>query len=451
LYAVSEAFGSSLKHLILVNKSADGGLTWSSPIQVNSDSNADSNHRADKPSITADPIHPGYIYAAWNRGQSETVFTRTVDGGQTWEPSRVIHLAPTGGFDWGQQIIVLPDGTLVCAFTDAEAGNFAQVGLTLLRSSDQGQTWSDPISAVVQQPQIPTGLSGFNAVTDPDTGQQVEAHPFADSIALDRSRGTLYAVWLDGRFSNFQYNSIALSMSSDGGLTWSEPIQVNQTPSTVPPSDRQAWNPTVAVAADGTVGVSYYDFRNNTPAPGALTDYWLASGHPSATAPATKPAKWNEVRLTDTSFDLEQAAARFEGGLFLGDFDGLAAAGNDFVAVWGMPDATKPEDIFFRRAISGDSGMSRATVSHTRFVASGLHNNFTRLLGAADGSGSTSPTRSLPVDVPLAGLPAQARVNRVAAVPAGPLSATRQHRGARFQTDLDGGLLADGFPGEPGV
>ena len=146
-------------------------------------------------------------------------------------------------------------------------------------------------------------------------------------------------------------------MSSDGGLTWSTPIQVNQTPNTVPPIDRQAWNPTVAVAADGTVAVSYYDFRNNTAAPGALTDYWLAM----APAPATNPSTWSEVRLTDTSFNLEQAPTAIQRGFFLGDYEGLAAAGNDFVAVWGMPDgsATGQESIFFRRAIAGDAAAGR--------------------------------------------------------------------------------------------
>jgi hypothetical protein len=124
------------------------------------------------------------------------------------------------------------------------------------------------------------------------------------------------------------------------------------------------------VAADGTVAVTYYDFRNNTPAPGALTDYWLAFCHPSASAPATNSANWREVRLTDTSFDLEQAPSRtslgFSGSFYLGDYEGLAAAGNDFVAVWGMPNgsATSQESIYFRRVIAG-SPLLAASIGHT--------------------------------------------------------------------------------------
>jgi hypothetical protein len=58
---------------------------------------------------------------------------------------------------------------------------------------------------------------------------------------------------------------------------------------------------------------------------------------------------------------VKQAPSRtsigFRSNYFLGDYEGLAAAGNDFVAVWGMPDgsATGQESIFFRRAISGKS------------------------------------------------------------------------------------------------
>jgi hypothetical protein len=53
------------------------------------------------------------------------------------------------------------------------------------------------------------------------------------------------------------------------GLTWSPKIQINRVPAT------QAFTPSVAVAADGTVGVTYYDFRNNTDTPGLPTDYWF--------------------------------------------------------------------------------------------------------------------------------------------------------------------------------
>jgi hypothetical protein len=361
LYSIGTGAGLKGTTQLLVNKSTDGGLTWSSPIQVNSPGNSGSGFGPigdDKPSITADPSNPNFVYATWaefNDGNSfkgnsaATMFARSTDGGQTWQPEQTIHTAPGTDFNWGNQIVVLPNGTLIDAFCEGQFTKQDPGVLTLLRSTDHGQTWSAPISAVVQEPLLDPSVQPPNAlVTDPDTGQLVEAHPMFDSFAVDTNTGNLYAVWIDGRFSNFQYNSIALSMSSDGGLTWSQPIQVNQTPNTVPAIDRQAWNPTVAVAANGTVAVTYYDFRNNTPAPGALTDYWMAF----APAPATDPSSWSEVRLTDNSFNLEQAPTRFKGAFWLGDYEGLAAIGNDFVSVWAMPNGTSSpqESIFFRRA-----------------------------------------------------------------------------------------------------
>jgi hypothetical protein len=367
LYASSLTFANKNGE-VSVNKFPAGGPTWSNPIVLR----GQANRAVDKPSITADPTDSTFVYATWadiaktgsiNGNNASTMFARSTDGGQTWQPAQSIHDAQGTDFNWGQQIVVLPDGTLIDAFTEGTYNGNHQAALTLLRSTDHGQTWSAPIQAVVQEPLVARNINPPNAtVTDPDTGQEVEAHPMFPSVAVDRNNGNLYAVWIDARFSNFQYNSIVLSMSSDGGFTWSAPVQVNKTPNTVPPIDRQAWNPTVAVAADGTVAVSYYDFRNNTPAPGALTDYWLAYCHPSPTAPATDAANWSEVRLTDASFDLEQAPTRFFGAFWLGDGEGLAAAGNDFVAVWAMPDGTSTgkSSIFFRRVMSTGTGGSQS-------------------------------------------------------------------------------------------
>jgi hypothetical protein len=359
LYSIGIAEGLKGTDELLVSKSTDGGLSWGSPIQINAPGNSGNGYGSvndDKPSITADPTNPNFVYATWaefndskplKANSAETMFARSTDGGLTWQPEQAIHTAPGTDFNWGNQIVVLPNGTLIDAFTEGDINNNNQMALTLLRSTDHGQTWSAPIQAVVQEPLVVAHSSPPNAlVTDPNTGQGVEAHPMFDSIAVDPKSGNLYAVWIDARFSNFQYNSIAMSMSTDGGFTWSNPIQVNQTPNTVRPLDRQAWNPTVAVAANGTVAVSYYDFRNNTSTGGALTDYWLASNP----APATNPRTWSEVRLTNASFNLEQAPTRFAGDFWLGDYEALAAAGNDFVAVWGMPDgsAAGQESIFFR-------------------------------------------------------------------------------------------------------
>jgi hypothetical protein len=224
--------------------------------------------------------------------------------------------------------------------SDHGGANHVDFNLALVRSTDKGQTWlpaKAPIHAAEMVPLLDTfTVPGARGVANPDGGPGVRAPIFVPDVAVDPSSGNLYAVWEDARFSNLQYTDVAFAMSQDGGFTWSTPIRVNQTPLTVPPGDRQAFIPSVAVAADGTVAVSYYDFRNNTPAPGLLTDYWMVRADPHTDL--TNPANWaNETRLTKTSFDMEKAAVLGSDGYFVADYVGLSAVGNDFGAMWAMP------------------------------------------------------------------------------------------------------------------
>jgi len=340
---------------MLASKSTDGGLHWSTPVALAD--TIDSRFGPDHPSITADPTDARFVYAMWDGSdlghRGPAIFARTTDGGRTWEPGRAIVRTDPQDYVQFSQVFVLPDGTLVNLYElvkvkDSGHGIQQDLSLQVVRSADRGQTWSGPLSVTTMLP-LYGGPNGNSQVTDPDTGYLVQ-DPLNPSFAVDRRNGALYAVWEDGRFSNFQYNDIAFAMSADGGATWSPPVRVNQTPLNVVPANRQAFLPSVAVAADGTIGVGYYDFRLNDPNPGALTDYWLVHCHHSATTPASSAANWgNELRLTAASFDIETAPDPFGIGYFVGDYEGLATVGNDFLAAWTQPHGTDLNSIFFRR------------------------------------------------------------------------------------------------------
>lgn len=360
LYEIAITWNSSSfsDRQIVVSKSTDGGLHWSAPVVLPASHTVEPP--ADHPSITADPTNSQIVYAVWNGNNwnsnnighsSAAVFTRTTDGGATWETARPIAQTPEQTFMQFNQVFVLPNGTLVDIFELYAEQNSKKpctfTNLQVLRSTDQGQTWSTPSNAVTMTPLYTPSCRTL--VVDPETGQYVldVTNP---SFAVDSRTGNLYAVWEDGRFSNFQYNDIAFSMSTDGGTTWSAPMRVNQTPLNIPPLNRQAFFPNVAVAADGTIGVSYYDFRFNDPNPGLPTDRWLAQCQPSSTAAASSSACWgNEVRLTDTSFNMEAVTTIAFGEFWLGDYFGLAAAGDDFIATFAAVDSQNVTSIFVRR------------------------------------------------------------------------------------------------------
>ena len=349
LYAVNLAGMSIPARGVFVNKSTDGGLHWSPPITVPGTINAS----PDAPTITADRTDARFAYAAWHssadKNQNPAVFTRTTDGGLTWEPARIIFQPAQHSFADKNQLFVLGDGSLVDLFflySQKPNGTVNTQNVAVLRSTDKGQTWSAPIFCPAITPIFQP--NGYDGIIDPETGQFLH-DPGDPAFAQDTRSGVLYAVWEDARFNNFQYDDIAFSMSTDGALTWSTPIRVNQTPLNIPPLNRQAFLPSVAVLGDGTIGVSYYDFRFNDPNPGLPTDYWMATCNPSPTTPATNPASWGgEVRLTSTSFDFEACVIFDE--TFLGDYvGGLAPSGKGFVAAFTAVDGSGITSIFGRR------------------------------------------------------------------------------------------------------
>jgi hypothetical protein len=245
---------------------------------------------------------------------------------------------------------VRPQGELINIFTlirNVRRPGAPLFNATVMRSEDNGRTWSGPIRF---ERMVNPG------VVDPDDGDSVRTGDIIPDIAVDPSSGQLYAVWQDKRFSDGlfrRHDSVALSTSTDGGLTWSSAVKVNNTPTNIPSGNQQAFTPAVDVAQDGTVSVAYYDFRNNTPNPNTLpTDYWVVHCHASKTGDCSRGSQYGaELRLTNAPFNIERAPVA--GGYFLGDYEGLAndvaGEGTDFTPLFSRPQGVDPATIFFRR------------------------------------------------------------------------------------------------------
>jgi hypothetical protein len=296
---------------VFATVSHDGGNTWANPTLITASESSQSGN--DKEAVTADPTKAGYAYAVWDQlnGGGPALFSRTTDGGTTWSAPQSIY-DPANGQTIGNQIVVLPNGTLVDVTLHIDYTGLPDQ-IVVLTSTNQGSTWSGP--TVVATPQ-------GGGVSDPDNGAGVREGGDLPEAAVDPVSGNLYVAWGDSRFNVAGISAIALTMSTDGGQTWSAPVQANLTPTNVPNADQQAFTPTVAVGADGEVAVSYYDFRNNTTAPGDSTDAWISFANPALSGPL---AFGNEQRLTNTSFNMQLAPNAF--GEFVGDYEGLTNGG----------------------------------------------------------------------------------------------------------------------------
>ena len=346
VYSISDSFNANGPAFggassIIVSRSTNGGVDWQAPVTLRVDQSTTVLN--DKESVTADSTHPAIAYAAWDQLVSPSrnanprafnvspafrgpaYFSKTTDSGATWSTGRII-------FDPGQKNqtigneIVVPSagpaaGTLIDGFnlilTKGGKGNHPSVSynVALIRSTDGGNTWSQPV-IVSPLADAPVTIAGHG----------VRTGDIIPQFTTDPVTGNLYATWQDGSFSTTGAAKVAFSMSSDGGAHWSSPIRIDQAP-----GDAAAFTPQIAVASDGTVGVTYYDLENATAGSPGLTDAYIVHCH-VATSDCSSAASWasgGETRLSTTgSFDMTTAPDA--GGYFTGDYEGLASSGSVF-------------------------------------------------------------------------------------------------------------------------
>ncbi len=337
------SFSPGSASAMLASRSTDGGQSWSAASTLIRDGAGFFN---DKNAMTAHPRDARFVFAVWDRlvqsGGGPSYLARSIDNGLTWEPARSIFNPGANAQTIGNQVVVTPAGTIINFFTLIEFGVGTSTSFAVTRSSDNGATWGAPIR-VANVTSIGT--------RDPETGAVVRDGSTLGAIAV-APNDSIYAVWQDARQTAGARDAILITRSSDDGFTWSAPVRVNADASVA------AFTPSIAVKADGTIGVSYYDFRSNTTDPATLpTDYWLARSSDGGNT-------WREARIAGP-FDL--ANAPIARGYFLGDYQGLASIDAQFLAVYARSntgDTANRNDIFARLMTATDSSVAASSSAY---------------------------------------------------------------------------------------
>ncbi len=365
-YAFSLPFdGDFVRNGLATSVSHDGGRTWTGqqdidPLIARPDT---ADPADDKEAVTADPKRVGSAYGVWDRIEDifppcpatpmagraavaishdrqssarraaaataapagpapcpglftgPTFFSRTTDGGKTWEKARVI--VPTGVNEQtiDNQILVNHQTGVLYDFFDfieTDGTNHIQ----FVSSSDHGTTWSAPVDVqrlfTTGEKRVPGCACG---VVDPrDPTKPLRTGDIVPSYAIDPNSGQLYVIWQDGRPNNFQNDMLLISTSTQGGAagTWSDPKLVN------PPTDRSAFTTGIDVDTRGRVGLIYYDL---TPPLSAdpnvlLTDTWF-------TRTDGPGLNFGPRQLIGGPYNME--AAPIARGFFVGDYMSVAA------------------------------------------------------------------------------------------------------------------------------
>jgi hypothetical protein len=331
--AGGEAYFTSLPLSVsgfLVNRSANGGSTWGSPAGADPEAGLTD----DLPSVVADPSRPGHAYLTWSRFQytgsvqtgGDARVSGSVDGGRTFSAPVVIHAAPDGRLVLESRLARLSDGTLLDVFGEAPAQPQTAPQQTFAtRSADGGRTWSEPVRI---------GTVGQDPIVDPDTGKPQYDFCCLFGVAAARD-DTIYLAYT--KVGGPRSGRVLVASSKDGGKSWGPPRTVANLPA-------QALQPAVAVADDGTVAVTWYDFRRDKLRDRPLTtDYWFASSRDGGKS-------WRQRRLAGP-FDLRTSR---RSGRPLGVYQGLAGLGRGFAATFiqAKPQARNgAEDVFFARIV----------------------------------------------------------------------------------------------------
>lgn len=375
-------FGGSSKSIIGVAKSIDNGATFTTPFDASTTASNVSDFQ-DKEWIAVDrnaaSPFKGTVYATWTDfTQSNGSFinsSRSTNGGLSFEAP-----VPLSAQDKTQQVqgsvpVVAPNGDLYVAFSDAHS---AITGIGIVKSTDGGKTFSPEkkVTSVINTSTM-TGGGGVRTNSFP-------------SVTVDSS-GVLHFVYGAWAPSLLDRADVFYVRSTDGGNTFSMPAKLNDDSTTT----TQVF-PSVAVTSDGTLGVKWWD-RRNDPLNDSLNDVYMTISHDGGSSFG------KNFRVTDQNWLFGPIEIGFAGG-YHGDYDGIAADDTNFYVSWSDERAGEA-DAFFSQVPKGrDPNIPDFNISARKLLDHVVAGNSTAFDFSTSGVNGFSASLNLSASPPIAGV-----------------------------------------------
>jgi hypothetical protein len=281
-----------LRFTIQTNRSTDGGRSWSDAVVVQQDDNGDKPWLA----VGPDPANQNRdnLYVTWTSFQpqrpplatsAELRFSRSIDSGVTWTTKTILSPASDPNpanhharIQFSNPYVDPITGRLYVPFVRAAADSDVDV-IQMLVSDDAGETFSfatlnpgapDPTLLFFVLPGEFCDCGEFGGQhlvirSTPDIGGRSGLPRFVNATriftqpAIAGTNGIVYLAYsasaspISGDPSG--HSNVLLIRSTDGGATWTAPIQVNRDVG----ADIHHVQPSLAVGADPTaVHIGYY-------------------------------------------------------------------------------------------------------------------------------------------------------------------------------------------------
>jgi PKD repeat protein len=239
---------------------SDNGTTWSTAtIAANPGDLADKNHMWIDNKTTSPYV--GNLYTAWTdfggTYDYQVVLSRSTNNGLTWSSKIPISGLTVAPFNHGVNVQTGPLGQVyVCWATYASTSTITETGIGFSKSLDGGATFNAAANVI-------SNIKGIRS-TGVLKNMRVNSFPvMAVDISEGPNKGNIYIVWtnIGTPGTNTGTNkSVYLIRSTNGGTTWSTPIRVNQGTFA---DGKESYSPWITCDPEtGNLSVVFYDDRN---------------------------------------------------------------------------------------------------------------------------------------------------------------------------------------------